>query len=123
MEGLLYPDLSYKITGLCFELYNKLKFGYQEKYYQRAFSLLLLREKIKFQKEVHHVVRFENTIIGRYFIDFVVEDKIVVEFKVADQIYDVHVNQVLAYLRAANFRLGILVLISQSGIKTKRLVN
>ena len=76
-----------------------------------------------FKREVHHAIRFEHSIIGRYFIDFVVEDKIVVEFKVAEQVYDTHVNQVLGYLKAADLRLGLLVLITKKRVVVRRVVN
>jgi len=39
-EGLFYPELSYELVGLAFEVYNNLGFGYQEKYYTRAYELL-----------------------------------------------------------------------------------
>ena len=123
MASLLYPELSYKILGLCYEVYNGIGYGYQEKYYQRGFAVLLDRKKIPYKKEQKQVIRFGTGIIGRYYIDFVIDDKLVIEFKVADQFYNVHLNQVLGYLKATKLRLGILILISQEGIKQRRVVN
>lgn len=107
MADLVYPELSYKVIGLCFECYNKLGYGYQEKYYQRAFSQLLKRDKFLFKREQKHVIRFEGGIIGRYFIDFVIDNKIVIEFKVAEQFHNTFRTQVLGYLKATSLKLGI----------------
>jgi len=51
MEKLVHKDLSYKIIGLIFKVFNKLGYGYQEKYYQRALALELDREKIDYIQE------------------------------------------------------------------------
>ena len=123
MEGLIYPELSYKIVGLCFEVYNNLGYGYHEKYYQKAFAELLETNKITYKKELMHSIKFKDKIIGRYFMDFMVDGKVVVEFKVADDFYQLHINQVLAYLKSVSLKLGILVLFTKNGIKYKRLVN
>lgn len=123
MAQLFYPELSFKLIGLCYETYNGVGYGYQEKYYHRGFAVLLDRDKIPYKREQKQILRFQGRIIGRYFIDFVVDNTIVIEFKVADQFYNVHINQVLGYLKSANLKLGILVLISQEGVKYKRIVN
>lgn len=123
MSDLLYPELSYELVGLCFQVYNEISYGYQEKYYQRAFEILLNSRKISYKREQRCVLRFQGRIIGRYFIDFVIDNKIVIEFKVADEFYHIHFKQVLGYLKATSLRLGILVLISSDGLKYKRLVN
>lgn len=123
MDDILYRELSYQLMGLCFQVYNETGYGYQEKYYQRAFEVLLRQRKISYKKEQKCILRFHNRIIGRYYIDFVIDNKIVIEFKVADEFYRTHINQVLGYLKATSLRLGILVIFSQDGIKYRRVVN
>ncbi len=122
-EGLLYPDLSYELVGLSYEVYNDLGFGYQEKYYQRAYSLLLENCCKKYKKEQRCTILFEGRIIGRYFIDFVVEDIIVVEFKVGNDFHLQYIKQVLGYLKATGLRLGIIILFTKNGIRMKRIIN
>jgi len=123
MEGLIYPELSYELVGLAFDVYNDLGFGYQEKYYTRAYELLLTRRKKLFKKEQKCVILFQGRRIGRYFIDFVIENKVVIEFKVGNNFYHQHFKQVIGYLKATDLKLGIIILFTPNGIKTKRIVN
>lgn len=119
----LYKDLTEKIIGLTFNVYNSLKYGYQEKYYQRAFEQILQENNIYFKKELSVPIEFRGTIIGRYFIDFVIENKLVVEFKVGKEIKDQHVQQVLAYIKTNSLRLGLILLMSPNGVIVKRIIN
>lgn len=123
MAQLIYKDLSYKVVGLLYELYNNLGYGYQEKYYQRAFSLLLKENNIKFEKELCMPIEFKDRIIGRYFMDFLIEDKIAIEFKISDEFRKQYFQQVISYLRSKNLKLGLIVLFTNKGIKYKRVVN
>jgi GxxExxY protein len=66
---------------------------------------------------------FKNKIIGRYFIDFLIENKLIVEFKVGNQIKNQHIQQVLAYLKTNNLRLGLIALFTEKGVKIKRIIN
>lgn len=123
MEKYPHKDLTYKIIGLVFESYNELDFGYQEKYYQRAFEVILKENNLSYKKELQIPIRFGSRIIGRYFVDFVIDDKVVVEFKISNEPYQKHFKQVLGYLKANNLKVGLLVLIKPQGIEIKRIVN
>ncbi|MEW6407986.1 MAG: GxxExxY protein [Patescibacteria group bacterium] len=108
-EGLLYPDLSYIILGILFEIQNKLGTKYQEKHYQNAFETKLKLLKILYKREVKLKINFEGETPGDFYADFIVENKILLEFKKVWQITIENVGQVLRYLDAANLRLGIIV--------------
>ncbi|PIZ89152.1 MAG: GxxExxY protein [Candidatus Nealsonbacteria bacterium CG_4_10_14_0_2_um_filter_38_17] len=123
MEKLVHKDLSYKIIGLIFKVFNKLGYGYQEKYYQRALALELDREKIDYIQEKEIKLDYQNKTIGKYFLDFVIENKIVVELKVANIFYSQDIKQILSYLKASGLALGILIIITKSDIKYKRIIN
>jgi GxxExxY protein len=58
-----------------------------------------------------------------YFLDFLVENKIVVELKVASNFHPKHLSQVLGYLRAKNLRIGLILLFTKNGLKIKRVMN
>lgn len=123
MGKIIYPELSYQIMGILFKVYNKLGYGYQEKYYHRAIVRELNNLKVDFIREQSTLIIYEDKIIGRYFVDFIIDRKIVLEIKVAREIYQKHLNQVLSYLKAAGLRLGILAAFTRSGIRYRRLVN
>lgn len=123
MARLVYPELSYEIVGILFTVYNNLGYGYQERYYQRAVAKELEKAKLKYKREQKAVIKYRGSIIGRYFIDFVVENMIVVELKVSNDFYKKDINQVLGYLKATGLKLGILFIFTKEGLKFKRIVN
>lgn len=115
-------EFTYKIIGFSYQVYNQLGYGLQEKYYQRALSQLLEEHNIKYEREVYIPVKFKEVNIGKYFIDFKIDDNLIVELKVCNQFYQNHINQVLAYLKTYNIKLGLLILFTRTGIKIKRLI-
>jgi len=119
-----YPhsELTKQIIGLIFEVFNELQFGYQERFYQRAFVYKLEHHSIPFKREQYGLVQIAGKPVGRYYIDFLVDNKVVVELKVANEFYNSHVQQVLSYLEAEKLRIGLLCLITPKGIKIKRLI-
>lgn len=123
INKIIYKELSYEIMGCIFEMYNEVGFGYQEKHYQRILAEIFKKAGLKFKKELLGRIIFNNKIIAKYYLDFLVKDKIIVELKVVNDFYNRHTNQILSYLKAHNLRLGILVLITKDGIKSKRLLN
>jgi GxxExxY protein len=115
--------LTYKIIGCVFKVYNELGYGYQEKYYQRALAKEFNQQNIKFTKERKVKIDYHGRTIGRYFIDFAIDNKIALELKVASEIYQKNFNQLLAYLKSNNLKVGILAVFTKDGIKIKRAVN
>lgn len=122
-EKLIYPELSYKIIGTLFDVYNELGGGYQEKYYQRAVAIRFRKEGILFKEQIAIPLEFDGKKIGRYFIDFLIDNKIVLEIKVSSRFYIRDIRQILAYLKKTNLRLGILVSFTKNGLIFKRVVN
>lgn len=123
MAKLIYPELSFKIIGIIFRVYNELGYGYQEKYYQKAVALDFDKEKLNYLREVEVKLEYRNEKIGKYFIDFIVENKIVLELKVGSRFHQRDIKQILSYLKSTGLKLGILILITPKGIKYKRLIN
>ena len=123
MSKLIYEDLSYKIIGIIFKVYNKLGYGYHEKYYQRAIVIELNKENLNFTREKEIRLSYQNENIGKYFLDFIIENKIVLELKVANSFYPQDMKQILSYLKASGLKLGILAIITKGGIEYKRIVN
>ena len=123
MGKVIYPELSYKLVGLMYEVYNELGYGYQERYYQRAIEKYFQESKIKYKKELYCPIKVKDKNIGSYRLDFLVDDKIVLELKVANQVYIKHIKQVLGYLKQNNLKLGILSIFTKDGVKIQRILN
>ncbi|MBI3290126.1 GxxExxY protein [Candidatus Microgenomates bacterium] len=81
MAVLIYPELSYKIIGVLFKVHSELGNSYQEKYYQRAVEIELTGQGLSFNKEIAVDLSFADQKIGKYFLDFLIDDKIILELK------------------------------------------
>ncbi len=120
--SLFFPELSYQIGGILFRVYNELGPGYHEKHVQRAVANALRSAKIAFQEQVPMEFEFQGRSIGRYFLDFVVDSKIVLELKVRGRFLKKDFNQVKQYLRKTGLQLGLLARFGQSGVVIERVL-
>ena len=122
-QDLIYPELSYQIIGCAFDVYNELGSGHHEKYYQRALAESFATEKLQFREQVYFPLIYKNKTVGKNFLDFLVENKIVVEIKKGDRYSAKHINQVLEYLTTSKLKLAILINFGANGVSFKRVVN
>ena len=80
-KELLYPDLSYQINGALFEVFRQIGGGHDEKYYQKAVAIALKKAGLKFHEQAHVPLLFDGQHVGKYYLDFLVEEKIILELK------------------------------------------
>jgi len=123
MDKIIFPDLSYKIIGASFKVFNKLGFGLQEKHYQRALAAEFKSLGINFEEQKPMTLKYEEETIGRYIVDFLIENKIILELKVVNKLGYVNAKQVLGYLKIHGIKLGILLYFTKDGIKYRRVLN
>ncbi len=124
VEGkILFSDLSYQIVGCAYKVFNELKYGFHEKHYQRALEKEFNVAGLAFKRELCFQITYQSKLIGKYYLDFLVEDEVVVELKVSNEIYTNHIKQVLSYLKSTGKKLGIIILFAPQGIKYRRIVN
>jgi GxxExxY protein len=114
--------LSYKIIELALAVHNELGCGFLEKVYENALMLLLEREKIPAKQQIPTDVYFQGKVVGQYFADIMVDNKIILELKAADVIANIHVAQTLNYLRATGMKLGLILNFGKPRFDYKRLV-
>lgn len=122
-DKLIYPELSYKIVGLMYDVHNKIGGGHKEKYIQSAIELAFKKNKIPFQKELKCPLIYEGRTIGNYFLDFLVDNKIILEIKVGERFDKNYFNQVFGYLKANDLKLGILVNFTREKVRFRRILN
>lgn len=110
LESVLFRDESYAIQGAVFEVYREMGSGFLEAVYQECLALEFCRRKIPFtaQKDLPLVYKGER-LQQIYRPDFVCFDKIIVEIKAAKALAPEHRAQLLNYLKATEFKLGLLV--------------
>jgi len=121
-ENIIYKDLSYKIIELALEVHNELGCGFLEKVYENALMMLLDREKIPARQQAPADVYFKGKVIGQYFADILVDNKLILELKTVDVIANIHTAQVLNYLRATGLKLGLILNFGKPRFEYKRLV-
>lgn len=124
VKKVIIPDneFTYNVIGAVYDVYNELGFGYQEKYYYRAIKQKFLSKGFIVQEQLLTRLMSEGKTIGRYYLDFLIDKKLVVELKIANQVYQKHVKQVLGYLKANNLKLGIIAVYSPNGVIIKRVI-
>lgn len=108
MRKLVEKELSYKIVGVLFRVHRELGGSYQEKYYQRAVEIGLQNAHLSFERELEVDLAFDEENIGKYYLDFLVEGKVVLEIKAKPRVTAQDRRQVLAYLKARGVELGVL---------------
>ncbi len=110
MREIIYRDESYKIIGACFEVYKQKGCGFTEPVYQECLALEFQLQGIPYLSQAVIELDYKGTRLEQTFrVDFVCFGAIVVEIKALSKLVDVHRSQVLNYLHANKFRLGLLV--------------
>ena len=122
-KEIVYPELSYKIVGVLFEVFKQLGSGYREQYYQRALAEEFARSGLSFKEQVLGVLNYKGRPIGKCYIDFLIDGKVVLEIKKSGAFSKKNIDQVYSYLKALNLKLGILANFDKSGLKYRRIVN
>lgn len=122
-DKIIYKELSYQIVGALFDAFKTLGSNYQEKYCQIAVGKFLTKRKIPFKKEFPVEIIVEDEHIGRHFLDFLIDDSIVLEIKKGNRQNMSDIKQVLMYLKTIGLKLGILAYFGSNGVKFKRIIN
>lgn len=122
-DDLVYPELSYKITGILFEVFKDIGPGFKEKHYQRAVAIALKDGGFNLQEQVPVPLMFREKKIGINFLDFLIDGKIILELKRGDSFSGQSMDQVNQYLKATKIKLALLAAFTSKGVKVKRLVN
>ena len=111
-------DISYKIRGAIFEIYNALGPGLLESVYVTALEYELSQQGLEVQREVSLPVYYKDVKLELGFrLDLLVEEKVIIEVKSVENLAEVHHKQVLTYLKLTGLKLGILVNFNVSQIK------
>lgn len=119
---IVHKELSYKIMNTIIQAHNTLGAGFLEKVYENAVVMKLKKNGLKAIQQAPIKVCFEGEIVGEYFADVLVEDKVILEIKCVEGITDVHRAQVINYLKATELRLEIIVNFSRPKLEYERIV-
>jgi len=109
ITGLKHADLTEKIIGIFFDVYNELGHGFLESVYEQALGIALQQAGIEVRHQVPISVSFRGNNVGDFKADMLIDDKVLVELKAARTIDLVHEKQLLNYLRATEIEVGLLL--------------
>ncbi|MDR7129929.1 GxxExxY protein [Algoriphagus sp. 4150] len=103
-------EISYKIRGAIFKVYNTLGPGLLESTYESTLNHELIKEGLNVRRQVGLPLVYDNLRMDvGYRIDLIVEDKVIIEIKSVENLMEVHHKQVITYLRLSGIKLGLLV--------------
>jgi len=109
IQDFKHTELTEKIINIFYRVYNKLGYGFLEKVYENAMMIELKKEGILAIAQAPIRVLYDNIIIGEYYADILVDDKVIVEIKAARQLAEEHEAQLLNYLKATDIEVGLLL--------------
>jgi len=104
-----YADVTEQIIKAFYAVYNVLGYGFLEKVYENALAIELRRMGLKVVQQVSIQVYYAGELVGEYFADLLVEDKVIVEIKALRALLEEHEAQLLNYLKATPYEVGLLL--------------
>ena len=123
MHNLLYEDETYQIIGTCLEVYNKLGPGFLEDVYQEALEIIFKERGICYLREQNIKIQFKSHFLEKtYRADFICFEHIIIELKALSTLTGEYEAQLINYLKAIPYKIGLLVNFGSNSLQHKRLI-
>lgn len=123
MSEIVYKEESYGIIGRCMEVYNELGHGFSEVVYKDALEMEFNDNDIFYEREKEYSVHYKSRLLDhKFFADFVVFDKIILEVKCVKALTEEHIALTINYLKVSGNRLALLVNFGRQKLEYQRLV-
>ncbi len=108
-EVYLHADLTSTIISCFYRVYNTLGYGFLEKVYENALKIELESKGLFVEKQKPIAVYYNEHLVGEYFADLIVENKVILELKAAEVLCEDHEYQLINYLKATDIEVGLLL--------------
>ncbi len=105
----LHSELTDKIIASAYEVHRELGAGFLEKVYENALLIELQTQGLKVKRQEPLNVYYKNKIIGDYYADLIIEDKVIIEIKAINEMNKAHEAQLINYLKATGIKIGLLI--------------
>ncbi len=123
MSEIIYKEESYAIIGKCMEVHNELGHGFSEIVYKDALEIEFSENDILYEREKEYPVYYKHKILKhKFYADFIIFDKIILEVKCVKILTEEHISQVINYLKVSENKLGLLVNFARGKLEYQRLV-
>ena len=113
-------EITHKIIGAAYKVFNALGFGFLESVYQKAMLIELSKSNLKVEVEKSLNVYYENQSVGEFFVDLFIDNTVVVELKSVQNLAKEHEVQLVNYLNGLKKEIGLLINFGPSGVQVKR---
>ena len=117
-----YKEITEKIIGCAYRVYNKMGYGFLESVYEKSLLIELRKAGLKAESQQAITVYYENQIVGDFVADIVVEDSVILELKSVRRLAKVHEAQLVNYLVAIGKEVGLLLNFGEQKVEVKRKV-
>lgn len=108
-EKFLHGEITQVIIQAFYKVYNELGYGFLEKVYENALFIELEKTGLYIEKQRRIEVYYENEVVGSYYADLVVDEKVIIELKAAEGLREEHECQLINYLKATEIEVGLLL--------------
>lgn len=123
MSNIVYKEESYSVVGALFDVYNHLGSGFLEIVYKDALAHELTLRNIPFKREKEFTITYKDEILShKFYADFVVFDKIILEVKSVENLHEKHFAQCINYLKVSGCKLAILANFHKDLLDHRRIV-
>ncbi|MDD2365136.1 MAG: GxxExxY protein [Desulfuromonadaceae bacterium] len=119
--AVIVDPLTHAIIGCAMKVHSTLGNGFQEVIYQRALAIEMQKKGLSFSREQEIAIYYDGIDIGTRRVDFLVENRVLVELKALIKLEDVHLAQALNYLEAFRIEQGLLINFGARSLEFKRL--
>ncbi len=118
----MYEELTERIIGCAFKVYNTMGFGYLESVYERCLLIELRKAGLTAESKIPITVFYDRHIVGEFIADILVENEVILELKSVRQLAKFHEMQLVNYLVATKKDLGLLINFGEEKVEVRRKV-
>ncbi|NQS99323.1 MAG: GxxExxY protein [candidate division Zixibacteria bacterium] len=115
-------ELEYRIIGICFDVHSELGPGFPEEYYQKSLEYEFTKRGIAFEPQKPIQVFYKEIQVGLNYLDFLVEEQLILEIKSVRALDNVHKFQVIKYLASSSYNFALLVNFGQDKMRYEKLI-
>ena len=117
-----YRELTEKVIGCAYHIYNKMGFGFLESVYEKCMLIELHKANLNAESQKPIIVYYDNQIVGEFVADIVVNDTVILELKSVKRVIKAHEVQLVNYLVATGKPIGLILNFGERKVEVKRKV-